>query len=155
MLCCVWMKRIWVKKKKRLCDKCDSWPKEPLASCSHSQNCVRSGCLDAITLISCWAGSSPCSSEGKGPFPSPRGGGGGGEEQGRCMDLLSCPRSLYGMQKPCPLPNANSSSGSCRNRVSQGFRGNVRLQPLLNYRVALSNEGEKTNTSPLWLTQET
>lgn len=64
------------------------------------------------------------------------------------MDLLSCPRSLYGMQKPCPLPNANSSSGSCRNRVSQGFRGNVRLQPLLNYRVALSNEGEKNQHKP-------
>lgn len=63
--------------------------------------------------------------------------------------LKTCPGSLQcGMQKAHSLPEANSSPGSCRNRVSQGFRANVRLQPLINYRVALSNDelskGKKT-----------
>lgn len=83
---------------------------------------------------------SSCSSEGKRPFPSPKGGGGGGEQQGHCTEPLSQLSPARGMQKPCPLPKANSSPGSCRNRILRGVRANVCLQSLINYHVALSND---------------
>lgn len=128
-------------KKKRLWDNPDSWPREPLKLHKVSKNCSRSGHVDVITLISCWEVPLSAQARAKDSFPAQR------EvvvvvvrEQGLCTELLSQLSPVCGIQKPHPIPKANSLPGSCRNHISQGFRANIRLKPLINYRVALGND---------------
>lgn len=48
--------------------------------------------------------SSPCSGEGKRPFPSLKGGAGGSEEQGHCLEPLSWLSPEGGCSSPVPSP---------------------------------------------------